>query len=324
MTVLNEEKNKDNSLIAKKSENKYGNGTVAQLLEQKKSNHQLLSSSDHHYKESERKIVNIASEKQSIKPELKNGESIKGVQNLSLKDFERKPKQGLVNLSVESLIKSSLEKSSVKDSIKSSNNDDVNGKVNETGGNIVGSNSANSSDLSDGNQPVFEQVPKLPDNLPSQLTRLLSLLKETRLSHASGKQRFFDENVNKILLEVEKKCLELPRNLRHQVYANLSSYLPCTKDTLMKRAKKLVKEYEEKKVRSFKPKLMITNKPITVPNNSNSNNANVSPQSSTIPPKAHSIFHHSTNWNLFHHQYPYQTLCACAECTRLPRYQSNF
>jgi len=323
--MVNNEKNKDKSLIAKKNECKYGNETVAQLLEQKKSNHQQVSSSSHQHNDSEREEINVVLEKKMVKPEIKNGESVKDVQNLSLKDsVEKKPKQTSFNLSVESLIKNSLERSIVKDDIKSANSDDMNGKINEgrnSGVHIGGSNSANSSDLSDGNQPVFEQVPKLPDNLPSQLTRLLTLLKETRLSHASGKQRFFDDNVNKILLEVERKCLELPRTLRHQVYANLSSYLPCTKDTLMKRAKKLFKEYEEKKLRSSKPKLMITNKPVTLP----TNNSNTSSQPNTMPPKAHSLFNHtSNNWNVFHHQYPYHPLCGCTECTRLPRFQSNF
>lgn len=35
-------------------------------------------------------------------------------------------------------------------------------------------------------------------------------------------------------------------NVRHALYGHLSNFLPCSKDTLMKRAKKLLIEEEEK------------------------------------------------------------------------------
>ncbi|CAG2053986.1 unnamed protein product, partial [Timema podura] len=49
---------------------------------------------------------------------------------------------------------------------------------------------------------------------------------------------------------VEDKCRGIPASSRQAVYGHLASYLPCTKDTLMKRAKKLLLEHEEEKIKA--------------------------------------------------------------------------
>ncbi|RWS07134.1 Ubinuclein-2-like protein [Dinothrombium tinctorium] len=118
-------------------------------------------------------------------------------------------------------------------------------------GSAVLNTSGNSSDGSDGNLNIVQsgQIPKLPDALPSGLCEALDKIKELRLVNAEGKQKFFKDNdVNKVLLEIELKCREMASNHRNQVYAYLGALLPCTKETLMKRAKKLRLENEENKL----------------------------------------------------------------------------
>jgi ubinuclein len=51
-----------------------------------------------------------------------------------------------------------------------------------------------------------------------------------------------------LLYRVEHKCRVLPCSARQAVYGHLASYLPCTKDTLIKRAKKLRIKAEEDKI----------------------------------------------------------------------------
>ena len=51
-----------------------------------------------------------------------------------------------------------------------------------------------------------------------------------------------------IFFRVELKCRSMSCSNRQAVYGHLAAFLPCTKDTLMKRAKKLLIKVEEDKL----------------------------------------------------------------------------
>ncbi|XP_072416126.1 ubinuclein-1-like isoform X1 [Chiloscyllium punctatum] len=85
-----------------------------------------------------------------------------------------------------------------------------------------------------------KQVPTLPEGLPALLEkRIKELTEAAKASEGEGKQKFFTQDVNNILLNIELQSRELNSQIRSGVYAHLASFLPCSKDTLLKRAKKL-------------------------------------------------------------------------------------
>ncbi|XP_048407768.2 ubinuclein-1-like isoform X5 [Stegostoma tigrinum] len=85
-----------------------------------------------------------------------------------------------------------------------------------------------------------KQVPTLPEGLPALLEkRIKELTQAAKALEGEGKQKFFTQDVNNILLNIELQSRELNSQARSGVYAHLASFLPCSKDTLVKRAKKL-------------------------------------------------------------------------------------
>ncbi|XP_035681745.1 LOW QUALITY PROTEIN: ubinuclein-1-like [Branchiostoma floridae] len=84
-----------------------------------------------------------------------------------------------------------------------------------------------------------EKPPNLPTGLPSDLQTTIVKLKEAAEMSSDGKCKFFTPSVNSMLLDVEMQSRELKCSERSGVFAHLAAHLPCTKDTLLKRAKKL-------------------------------------------------------------------------------------
>ncbi|XP_067859434.1 ubinuclein-1-like isoform X3 [Heptranchias perlo] len=107
------------------------------------------------------------------------------------------------------------------------------------------------NDFDDGSDPlpvlqystvgqIPKQVPTLPEGLPALLEkRIKELTQAAKASEGEGKQKFFTQDINNILLNIELQSRELNSQARSGVYAHLASFLPCSKDTLVKRAKKL-------------------------------------------------------------------------------------
>ncbi|OWF51181.1 Ubinuclein-2 [Mizuhopecten yessoensis] len=83
------------------------------------------------------------------------------------------------------------------------------------------------------------QIPKLPSGIPQHLSDTIEKLKEAAKHSQDGKCKFFSNEVNSMLLKVELHCRQLPCGHRTTIYAHLASFLPCGKETLQKRAKKL-------------------------------------------------------------------------------------
>ncbi|KAM9290806.1 ubinuclein-1 isoform 5-T6 [Morus bassanus] len=102
-------------------------------------------------------------------------------------------------------------------------------------------------DVEDGSDPTgmgsdqdFKQPPSLPEGLPATLEkRIKELAQAARAAEGEGKQRFFTQDINNIILDIELQTRELNSQIRSGVYAHLAAFFPCSKDTLVKRARKL-------------------------------------------------------------------------------------
>ncbi|XP_061087191.1 ubinuclein-1-like isoform X2 [Conger conger] len=85
-----------------------------------------------------------------------------------------------------------------------------------------------------------KQPLSLPEGLPPALERRIKeLTQAAKASEGEGKQKFFTQDINNMLLDIELQSRELNSQMRSGIYAHLASFLPCSKDTLVKRAKKL-------------------------------------------------------------------------------------
>uniref|UniRef100_A0A3B4Z0E8 Ubinuclein 1 n=1 Tax=Stegastes partitus TaxID=144197 RepID=A0A3B4Z0E8_9TELE len=80
----------------------------------------------------------------------------------------------------------------------------------------------------------------LPEGLPPGLEESIrKLTVAAKTSEGESKLKFFNPDINSILLDIELQCREQGGQLRSKVYTHLSSFLPCSRDTLLKRVKKL-------------------------------------------------------------------------------------
>ncbi|XP_011374749.1 ubinuclein-1 isoform X1 [Pteropus vampyrus] len=97
-----------------------------------------------------------------------------------------------------------------------------------------------SDSLGVGLDSEFRQPPSLPEGLPAPLEkRVKELTQAARAAEGESRQKFFTQDINGILLDIEVQTRELSSQIRSGVYAYLASFLPCSKDTLVKRARKL-------------------------------------------------------------------------------------
>ncbi|XP_054599666.1 ubinuclein-1 isoform X2 [Nothobranchius furzeri] len=86
----------------------------------------------------------------------------------------------------------------------------------------------------------------MPDGLPPALEESIrKLMVAAKTSEGESKLKFFSPDINSILLDIELLCQELSGQLRSKVYRYLALFLPCSKETLLKRVKKLLATHEE-------------------------------------------------------------------------------
>ncbi|XP_042293619.1 ubinuclein-1 [Sceloporus undulatus] len=98
-----------------------------------------------------------------------------------------------------------------------------------------GSDSLGASLEQDVKQPLT-----LPDGLPAPLEKRIEELNQAaRAAEGEVKHKFFNQDMNSILLDIELQTRELSSQMRSGVYAHLASFLPFNKDTLLKRARRL-------------------------------------------------------------------------------------
>ncbi|XP_037115562.1 ubinuclein-1-like [Syngnathus acus] len=84
------------------------------------------------------------------------------------------------------------------------------------------------------------QCVALPEGLPPALEdSIKKLMLAAKTSEGESKLKFFTPEINAVLLDIERKCREHGGQSRSRVYTHLSFFLPCSKETLLKRVKKL-------------------------------------------------------------------------------------
>nr|XP_032826325.1 ubinuclein-1 isoform X8 [Petromyzon marinus] len=98
--------------------------------------------------------------------------------------------------------------------------------------------------------------PKLPDGLPAPLDmKIKQLVEVAKTCDSEGKQKLFSQDVSHILLDIEVQTKELNSQLRGGVYAHVASLLGCSKDSLLRRAKKLHQHEQDGRLKSPMHKL---------------------------------------------------------------------
>lgn len=118
---------------------------------------------------------------------------------------------------------------------------------------VIGMTDSNSKDGNEEKKP--ESAPKLPDGLKPEFLQIIDKLKETAKCSNVSKGKFFNGEVSEMLLEIELTTRQLPCSQRSVIFGHLAWFLPCTKDTLLKRAKKLRLDRQEDQLKGPLQKL---------------------------------------------------------------------
>ncbi|XP_061534579.1 ubinuclein-2a isoform X1 [Phycodurus eques] len=106
------------------------------------------------------------------------------------------------------------------------------GQKGGTGGGVQGRGLGSSSGL--------YSPPQLPGGLPPPLVkRIEDLRTASRQFDQEGRKKFFTLDMNNILLDIELQVQKQPPDVRSGIYAHLEAFVPCNKEALLKRLKKL-------------------------------------------------------------------------------------
>uniref|UniRef100_A0A1A8EYV3 Ubinuclein 2 n=3 Tax=Nothobranchius korthausae TaxID=1143690 RepID=A0A1A8EYV3_9TELE len=93
--------------------------------------------------------------------------------------------------------------------------------------------------------------PPLPSGLPGPLTkRIEDLRAASRSFDEEGRKKFFTLDMNNILLDIELQVQEQPAQVRSAVYSHLEAFVPCNKEALLKRLKKLSLNVQDDRLRT--------------------------------------------------------------------------
>ncbi|XP_053274640.1 ubinuclein-2a isoform X1 [Pleuronectes platessa] len=93
--------------------------------------------------------------------------------------------------------------------------------------------------------------PPLPDGLPAPLIkRIEDLRAASRQFDQEGRKKFFTLDMNNILLDIELQVQEQPREARTDIYLHMEAFVPCNKEALLKRLKKLSLNIQDDRVRA--------------------------------------------------------------------------
>uniref|UniRef100_A0A4W5PTQ2 Ubinuclein 2b n=1 Tax=Hucho hucho TaxID=62062 RepID=A0A4W5PTQ2_9TELE len=93
--------------------------------------------------------------------------------------------------------------------------------------------------------------PPLPNGLPAPLSKRIEDLRVA--SHQfdqEGRKKFFTLDMNNILLDIELQVQEQPAAVRSSVYSHLEAFVPCNKEALLKRLKKLSLNIHDDRLRA--------------------------------------------------------------------------
>uniref|UniRef100_A0A3P9Q0A9 Ubinuclein 2a n=1 Tax=Poecilia reticulata TaxID=8081 RepID=A0A3P9Q0A9_POERE len=93
--------------------------------------------------------------------------------------------------------------------------------------------------------------PPLPDGLPAPLIkRIEDLRAASRQFDQEGRKKFFTLDMNNILLDIELQVQEQPPEIRSDIYSHMEAFVPCNKEALLKRLKKLSLNIQDDRLRA--------------------------------------------------------------------------
>ncbi|XP_062387899.1 ubinuclein-2b isoform X2 [Sardina pilchardus] len=93
--------------------------------------------------------------------------------------------------------------------------------------------------------------PPLPNGLPGPLIkRIEDLRAASRQFDQEGRKKFFTLDMNNILLDIELQVQEQPAESRSAIYSHLEAFVPCNKEALLKRLKKLSLNIQDDRLRT--------------------------------------------------------------------------
>ncbi|XP_006236370.1 ubinuclein-2 isoform X3 [Rattus norvegicus] len=121
-----------------------------------------------------------------------------------------------------------------------------------------GGENGNTTQPTFASQVVPKVVPTLPDGLPVLLEKRIEDLRvAAKLFDEEGRKKFFTQDMNNILLDIELQLQELGPVIRSGVYSHLEAFVPCNKETLVKRLKKLHLNVQDDRLREPLQKLKL-------------------------------------------------------------------
>ncbi|XP_056265215.1 ubinuclein-2a isoform X1 [Pseudoliparis swirei] len=102
--------------------------------------------------------------------------------------------------------------------------------------------------------------PPLPDGLPAPLIkRIEDMRAASQQFDQEGRKKFFTLDMNNILLDIELQVQEQPADVRLGIYSHMEAFVPCNKEALLKRLKKLSLNIQDDRLRTplLKLKLVV-------------------------------------------------------------------
>ncbi|XP_059964533.1 ubinuclein-2 isoform X2 [Mesoplodon densirostris] len=121
-----------------------------------------------------------------------------------------------------------------------------------------GGENGNTTQPTYASQVMPKVVPTLPEGLPVLLEKRIEDLRvAAKLFDEEGRKKFFTQDMNNILLDIELQLQELGPVIRSSVYSHLEAFVPCNKETLVKRLKKLHLNVQDDRLREPLQKLKL-------------------------------------------------------------------
>ncbi|PWA32647.1 hypothetical protein CCH79_00012516 [Gambusia affinis] len=78
----------------------------------------------------------------------------------------------------------------------------------------------------------------------------LTMNKASRQFDQEGRKKFFTLDMNNILLDIELQVQEQPPEIRSDIYSHMEAFVPCNKEALLKRLKKLSLNIQDDRLRA--------------------------------------------------------------------------
>uniref|UniRef100_A0A8C9TXS0 Ubinuclein-2-like n=1 Tax=Scleropages formosus TaxID=113540 RepID=A0A8C9TXS0_SCLFO len=107
-------------------------------------------------------------------------------------------------------------------------------------GQKVGGSVLTKGQISERSSLDLAKPPPLPGGLPVTLIKRIEDLRvASRQFDEEGRKKFFTLEMNNILLDIELQVQEQPVSVRSSIYSHLVAFVPCNREELLKRLKKL-------------------------------------------------------------------------------------